>query len=350
MSAVTSPSAGEGPRTSPGRTPRLANAPLLEVEHLYVRYPFLGPVRARLLGVESRFIDAVLDVSFSVQQGRTLALVGESGSGKSSLGRAIMGLTPIAAGSVRFEGQEPLKQGPAALRAYRRNLAMMFQDPISSLSPRRTVKSLITEPFVIHGLRERDLAQEAHRLLALVGLPKDFADRYPHQLSGGQARRVGVARAVALSPLLIIADEPTAGLDVSVQGEILNLMTRLQRELELAYIVITHNLAVVRHVSDEMAIMYMGRFVEHGPTQDVFAHAAHPYTRALLDAQPVPDPDRRGEEVVLRGEIPSLARRPPGCEFHTRCPWVQERCRRERPAVQLLAPDHSHRCHYPLAS
>lgn len=333
----------------PRQAPAISGVPLLEVAHLHVRYPFLGPIQAKLLDVENRFLDAVLDVSFSVREGETLALVGESGSGKSSLGRAIIGLTPIAEGSVRFEGREPLKQGSAARRAYRRNVAMMFQDPISSLSPRRTVRSLITEPFVIHGLRERDMEHEAHRLLALVGLPKDFADRYPHQLSGGQARRVGVARAVALLPKLIIADEPTAGLDVSVQGEILNLMTRLQRELGLAYIIITHNLAVVRHISDQMAIMYMGRFVEYGPTQDIFAHAAHPYTSGLLAAQPVPDPDRRREEVALLGEVPSLARRPSGCEFHTRCPWAQERCRRERPMTHHVTPVHSHRCHFPLA-
>ena len=225
---------------------------------------------------------------------------------------------------------------------------MMFQDPVSSLSPRRTVRALITEPFVVHGMSGRDLEAEARRLLALVGLPKDFAGRYPHQLSGGQARRVGVARAVALSPKLIIADEPTAGLDVSVQGEILNLMTRLQRELGLTYLIITHNLAVVRHVSDEMAIMYMGRFVEHGTTREVFERAAHPYTAGLLAAQPHPDPDRRREEVPLLGEVPSLARRPPGCEFHTRCPRAQPLCRQERPAVHRISPTHIHRCHFPL--
>src|SRR5439155_6973508 len=214
----------------------------------------------------NRFLDAVLDVSFALRAGTTLALVGESGSGKSTLGRAIVGLVPIDGGRVRFQGEEPLKAGAGAARAYHRDVAMMFQDPVSSLSPRRTVRALITEPFVIHGLSERGLDQEAERLLALVGLPKDFAGRYPHQLSGGQARRVGVARAVALLPKLIIADEPTAGLDVSVQGEILNLMTRLQRELGLTYLIITHNLAVVRHVSDETAIMYMGRFVEHAST------------------------------------------------------------------------------------
>ncbi len=322
---------------------------LLEVSRLHVRYPLMGPVRARIVNAPSRFLDAVLDVSFSLRRGTTLALVGESGSGKSTLGRAIAGLVPIAAGTVRFEGAEPLKRNPRGTRAYHRDVAMMFQDPISSLSPRRTVRALITEPFVIHGLSRKDLDAEARRLLALVGLPLDFAGRYPHQLSGGQARRVGVARAVALSPKLIIADEPTAGLDVSVQGEILNLMTRLQRELGLTYLVITHNLAVVRHVSDEMAIMYMGRFVEQGTTREIFGRAAHPYTAGLLAAQPHPDPDRRRETVPLLGEVPSLARRPPGCEFHTRCPRAEARCRAETPAVHRISASHSHRCHFPLS-
>jgi peptide/nickel transport system ATP-binding protein len=321
---------------------------LLEVTNLHVRFPLTGPVKARLIGLENRFLDAVLDVSFSVAAGTTFALVGESGSGKSTLGRAIIGLVPMQAGRVRFDGEEPLLHGRAAIAAYRRHVAMMFQDPVASLSPRLTVKSLITEPFVIHGMKGKDLGAEARRLLALVGLPADFVGRYPHQLSGGQARRVGVARALALSPKLIIADEPTAGLDVSVQGEILNLLARLQRELGLTYLIITHNLAVVRHVSDEMAIMYMGRFLEHGPTRDIFAQAAHPYTHGLLAAQPRPDPDRRRDNVELQGEVPSLAHRPSGCEFHTRCPRARELCRSARPERQTLAPGHDHRCHFPL--
>jgi len=321
---------------------------LLEVTNLHVRFPLTGPVKARLIGLENRFLDAVLDVSFSVAAGTTFALVGESGSGKSTLGRAIIGLVPMQAGRVRFDGKEPLLHGRAAIAAYRRHVAMMFQDPVASLSPRLTVKSLITEPFVIHGMKGKDLGAEARRLLALVGLPADFVGRYPHQLSGGQARRVGVARALALSPKLIIADEPTAGLDVSVQGEILNLLARLQRELGLTYLIITHNLAVVRHVSDEMAIMYMGRFLEHGPTRDIFAQAAHPYTHGLLAAQPRPDPDRRRDNVELQGEVPSLAHRPSGCEFHTRCPRARELCRSARPERQTLAPGHDHRCHFPL--
>jgi oligopeptide/dipeptide ABC transporter ATP-binding protein len=323
---------------------------LLEVSNLHVRFPLTGPVKARLIGLENRFLDAVLDVSFSIAAGTTFALVGESGSGKSTLGRTIIGLVSMQAGSVRFDGEEPLLQGRAAIAGYRRQVAMMFQDPVASLSPRLTVKSLITEPFVIQGMKGKSLDAEARRLLALVGLPPDFVGRYPHQLSGGQARRVGVARALALSPKLIIADEPTAGLDVSVQGEILNLLARLQRELGLTYLIITHNLAVVRHVSDEMAIMYMGRFLEHGPTRDIFAHPAHPYTHGLLAAQPHPDPDRRRDNVELQGEVPSLAHRPPGCEFHTRCPRAQALCRSARPERQTLAPGHDHRCHFPLVA
>jgi oligopeptide/dipeptide ABC transporter ATP-binding protein len=321
---------------------------LLDVSHLHVRYALLGPIRARLFNVASRFLDAVLDVSFTLRRGRTLALVGESGSGKSTLGRAIIGLVPIAGGSVRFEGTEPLHQAQGRTRDFHRNVAMMFQDPISSLSPRRTVRSLVTEPFVVHRLRDKDLDAEARRLLAMVGLPNDFAGRYPHQLSGGQARRVGVARAIALSPKLIIADEPTAGLDVSVQGEVLNLMTRLQRDLGLTYLIITHNLAVVRHVSDETAIMYMGRFVEHGPTKEIFAHPVHPYTAGLIAAQPHPDPGKRRTQVALLGEVPSMARRPEGCEFHTRCPGAKDRCRQTRPETHAISAQHLHRCHFPL--
>ena len=322
---------------------------LLEVDNLHVRFQFLGAIKARLLGIENRFLDAVLDVSFKIEAGTTFALVGESGSGKSTLGRAIIGLVPVASGRVQFDGVEPLRLSGAALADYRRNVAMMFQDPVASLSPRLTVRSLITEPFAIHCLKIKDIDAEAKRLLGLVGLPMDFADRYPHQLSGGQARRVGIARALSLSPKLIIADEPIAGLDVSVQGEVLNLLARLQRELGLTYLIITHNLAVVRHVSDEIAIMYMGRFVEHGPTRTIFARPVHPYTHGLLAAQPQPNPDKRRENVELQGEVPSLVRRPVGCEFHTRCPRVQELCLRVRPEPRLIGPGHEHRCHFPLS-
>jgi oligopeptide/dipeptide ABC transporter ATP-binding protein len=319
---------------------------LLEVSNLHVRFPLTGPVKARLIGLENRFLDAVLDVSFSVAAGTTFALVGESGSGKSTLGRAIIGLVPMQAGRVRFDGEEPLLHGRAAIAGYRRQVAMMFRNPVASLSPRLTVKSLITEPFVIHGMKGKDLGAEARRSAGACGTAGGFRRPLSAPVVGGQARRVGVARALALSPKLI-ADEPTAGPDVSVQGEILNLLARLQRELGLTYLIITHNLAVVRHVSDEMAIMYMGRFLEHGPTRDIFAQAAHPYTHGLL-APAAPRPDRRRDNVELQGEVPSLAHRPSGCEFHTRCPRARELCRSARPERQTLAPGHDHRCHFPL--
>jgi oligopeptide/dipeptide ABC transporter ATP-binding protein len=324
-------------------------AELLKVEDLVVRYRAMGTIAARLAGVRDPYLNAVLEVSLALESGRTLGIVGESGSGKSTLGRAIMGLVLPAGGKIAFDGMSPTGRSDAALRPWRRQMAMMFQDPVASLSPRLTVRSLLMEPFKIHKLRDRDLDAEARRLLAMVGLDSSFASRYPHQLSGGQARRVGVARALALSPKLIIADEPTAGLDVSVQGEVLNLMNRLQRERGLAYIVITHNLPVVRHISDRLAIMYMGRFVEQGATRTIFERPAHPYTEALLTATPVPDPDRRRPPPELKGEVPSLLRRPCGCEFHTRCPYAQERCRTERPLPRLRPPGQTVRCHFPLA-
>lgn len=322
---------------------------LLEVERLHVRFRTGGRIRAALAGLAEPYLDAVLDVSFAIAASTTFALVGESGSGKSTLGRAIIGLVPIRSGSIRFAGAS-LPSGGMALARWRREIAMIFQNPVGSLSPRHTVRSLVAEPFRIHGADSRDPEREVRRLLDLVKLPSDIAGRYPHQLSGGQARRVGVARALALSPKLVIADEPTAGLDVSVQGEILNLLAELQRELALSYLVITHNLALARHVSDTTAVMYMGRFVEHGPSSAIFAQPAHPYAHGLLAAQPRPDPDHRREDVELKGEVPSLARRPAGCEFHTRCPICQERCKAEAPAMRSVFPGRSARCHFPLTT
>ncbi len=322
---------------------------LLKVSNLDVRYALAGPLKAKIAGLSNRYLDAVIDVSFEVARGTTLAIAGESGSGKSTLARAIIGLTPFASGKIEFDGAQPLAKAGGGSRAYHRNVAMMFQDPVSSLSPRRTVQSLITEPFIVHGMRDKDLAAEANRLLLLVGLPKDFASRYPHQLSGGQARRVGVARAIALNPKLILADEPTAGLDVSVQGDILNLLTRLQGEFGITYVIITHNLAIVRHVSDTAAIMYMGRFVEFGPTAEIFAKPLHPYAAALIAAQPNPDPKRRRTIPVLMGEVTSLRNRPSGCEFHPRCSSMKDTCARIIPPVTSPDPSHMVRCHFPIA-
>jgi oligopeptide/dipeptide ABC transporter ATP-binding protein len=328
-------------------------AELLRVEDLVVRYRALGPLAALLAGVRDPFVDAVLEVSFALAAGTTLGIVGESGSGKSTLARAIMGLVRPTAGAIDFDGMSPTARSDAALRPYRRHIAMMFQDPLASLSPRLTVQSLITEPFRIHGVAARDLAapdlrDQARRLLAMVGLDPSFAARYPHQLSGGQARRVGVARALALSPKLVIADEPTAGLDVSAGAQILNLMNDLQERLGLTYLVITHNLTIVDYIADRLAVMYLGKLSEVGPTERILDTPAHPYTHALLSAVSEPDPRlRRGRGRLLPpGEIPSPRNPPPGCRFHTRCPFAEERSRTEVPELEEIAPGHLVACHF----
>ena len=277
-------------------------------------------------------IDAVSGVSLKIEEGKTYGIVGESGSGKSTLARAVAGLHHASEGSIRYRGQELQDLPEREFRKLRREIVMMFQDPIGSLSPRLSIRSLITEPFRIQGMSDRDLDAEAKRLLKMVGLPEEFASRYPYQISGGQARRVGVARALALDPKLLIADEPTAGLDVSIQGEMLNLLARLQDELGLAIMIITHNLNGVRHITDHVGIMYLGKLVEEGPTEKVFATPQHPYTLALLAANPEPDPDAQLMRIELMGEPPSLLNRPSGCEFHTRCPFVQSRCEDDVPS------------------
>ena len=325
--------------------------PLLTVSDMNVRFRTMGPIRAWLKGETKAHVDAVLDVSLSVRPGETLGLVGESGSGKTTFGRAVLNLLKADAGSVTFDGQEILGMDERRFKPLRRDIAMMFQDPIGSLSPRKTVRALITEPLLIHGADGRNLDTEAERLADMVRLPRSLLARYPHELSGGQARRVGVCRALALNPRLIIADEPTAGLDVSVQGEILNLIADLQAEFGLSYIIITHNLPVVRHIADRLAIMYLGRIVEEGPTSEVFANPAHPYTRALVEGVPQPDPDRRRPVTAgISGDVPSLLNRPPGCDFATRCPRVQDACRLAKPPHVEIAPDHEHACLFPLSA
>ncbi|MGI9334461.1 MAG: ABC transporter ATP-binding protein [Gammaproteobacteria bacterium] len=321
---------------------------LLAIDRLRIRFRRLGPIAAFLRGVRDPVLEAVIDASLVLRAGQTYGLVGESGAGKTTLGRAIIGLVRAQSGSIRFQGEELVGLDDSHYKRHRRHIGAMFQDPVASLSPRLTVRSLVAEPFRIHGVKVASIETCVTELLATVGLGPHFLDRYPHELSGGQARRVGVARALALEPSLIVADEPTAGLDVSVQGEILNLMAELQERLGLAYLIISHNLPVVRHVSDRIAIMYLGRFVEQGDAERIFARPAHPYTRALLDGVPQPDPDRRREIVSIEGEVPSLATRPSGCEFHTRCPYAQARCRELAPEREELEPDHFVRCHFPL--
>lgn len=321
--------------------------PLLQITDLRVRFRVKGPARAFIDRDPDPFIDAVMRVSMKLEAGHIYGLVGESGSGKTSLARAVIGLNPVHSGSILFKGRELVNRSERKYKSIRQQMAMMFQDPVGSLSPRLTIRSLITEPFKIHGWKDRQMRAKADRLLEMVNLSSSIGGAYPHQLSGGQARRVGVARALALDPKLIIADEPTAGLDVSVQGEILNLMGRLKEDLGVGFLIITHNLAVVRHVSDRMAVMYLGRLLEKGPTDEVFAHMRHPYTHALLSAHRKPDPDAESDRVELTGDAPSLLNRPKGCEFHERCPFAQDRCRDEFPE-KTAAADHIFYCHFPL--
>lgn len=317
--------------------------PLLDVRNLCVRYRMPVPLGEWLLG-RRRFIDAVIDASFTLREGETLAIVGESGSGKSSLGLALAGLEPIYRGEVRLQGKNPFIVTPGGDLQFHRQVAIVFQDAISSLSPRRTVRQLLGEPYAIHGIHDRDIDAEVTNLLGLVGLTPAIAGRYPHELSGGQARRVGVARAVALSPRLIVADEPTAGLDVSVQAEVLNLMRHLQDRLGISYILVTHNISLIQHVADQVAVMYMGRIVEAGATEAVFGRPSHPYARALIAAQPIPDPDLRRTGAPILGETPSLLRRPTGCEFRTRCPNAFDRCTVEAPPITTRPGGQLSRC------
>ena len=310
---------------------------VLTVRDLRVRY-----------AVSRGFVDVVYGVSLDINRGETTAIVGESGSGKTTLAMALCGLAPVYGGEVCFDGKQLKQDRRNRLSPDRKRVALMFQDPVGSLNPRMTIRKALAEPFRIHRAGSRDPDREALRLLAMVGLGNDFADRYPHQLSGGQARRVGVARALALRPDVLIADEPTAGLDVSVQGEVLNLLSRLQQEMGLGILMITHNLNVVRHVADQMAIMYLGRFIEQGKSQQIFSQPRHPYTAALLSANPSPDPDAQPGQIELLGDVPSLLQRPSGCEFHTRCPRSQARCRSSFPDLTTSTGKQQFNCFFPM--
>ncbi|GLS88523.1 ABC transporter ATP-binding protein [Cypionkella aquatica] len=314
---------------------------LLSVQDLALDLPLRGGLLSALNPKSRRTLQIFADVSFTLNPGETLGLVGESGSGKTTLARALLGLTATTNGSIHFEGHPRRTTGDFA--AMRRDTAMMFQDAIASLSPRMTIGALLAEPLIIHGQPAPKI--KIAEMLALVGLPPDFATRYPHELSGGQARRVGVARALVLNPKLVIADEPTAGLDVSVQGEILNLMTDLKTRLNLSYLIISHNLAMVRHVSDRIAVMYLGRLVEIGPTRETFARPLHPYSQSLIASEPLPDPRKRRQDLAIKGEIPSLLNRPKACVFQGRCPHVQPICRTDPPNLREISPQRFVRCH-----
>jgi len=321
----------------------VSEAPLLDVRHLK-RYFTAGP--ARLFGGAAAQVKAVDDVSFALEAGETLGLVGESGCGKSTLGRSILRLIEPTGGEILYEGRDIVGLRGAALRELRRHLQMVFQDPYSSLNPRLRVGATIREPLDIY--RDGTPAERRRRvdeLLDVVGLNSSFAARYPHELSGGQRQRVGIAAALALKPRVIVADEPVSALDVSVQAQILNLLHRVQQEMRLALVFISHNLSVVEHVSDRVAVMYLGKIVETAPTATLFADPQHPYTKVLLSAIPVPDPTRQLRPVPLAGEIPSPLNPPRGCHFHPRCPEALDVCARVEPPLQGYAPGRAVACH-----
>ena len=320
------------------------SAPLLEVRHL-ARY-FQAGRAGGLLGGSPRMLRAVDDVSFTLRQGETLGLVGESGCGKSTLGRTILRLIEPTSGQVLIDGQDVTALRGPALRQLRRTMQMVFQDPYSSLNPRMRVGASIREPLDIFRIGTAEERRgRVGSLLERVGLDQSYAARFPHELSGGQRQRVGIAAALSLEPRVIVADEPVSALDVSVQAQILNLLHRLQRDLGLSLLFIAHNLDVVQHVSDRVAVMYLGKIVETAPTGRLFALPEHPYTRALLSAIPIPDPTRALHPQPLPGEVPSPLDPPAGCRFHPRCPLAEDICLRIEPPLQEYAPDTAVACH-----
>jgi len=326
-----------------------ANGTLVDVENLRVWFPIKsGLVLDRHVGD----VRAVDDVTFSVGRGETLGLVGESGCGKSTVGRALLRLYQPTSGRIVFDGTDITKLGEGDLRPLRRRMQMIFQDPFASLNPRHSIGRLVGEPLRVHGLASsgREARTRVRELLDRVGLPRDAENRYPHEFSGGQRQRIGIARALAVNPEFIVADEPVSALDVSIQAQIINLLEELQDDFDLTYLFIAHDLAVVRHISDRIAVMYLGSIVEVSPAEELYENPLHPYTISLLSAVPIPDPkvERERETILLSGDLPSPANPPPACRFHTRCPYVQPTlCRDETPELRSL-DDGAHvvACHW----
>jgi oligopeptide transport system ATP-binding protein len=325
-------------------------ANIVEVDDLKVYFP----IRAGIFKTIKGTVKAVDDVTFEVRRGETLGLVGESGCGKSTIGRAMIRLREPTSGTVRFDGVDLTTLKSGDLRRMRRRMQIIFQDPYGSLDPRMTVGSIISEPIETHHLAEGEAKKErVADLLRIVGLDPNYVKRYPHEFSGGQRQRIGVARALAVEPEFIVCDEPISALDVSIQAQVLNLLTDLRDRLGLTYLFVAHDLSVVKHISDRVAVMYLGKIVEVGPPDLVYTAPGHPYTRALLSAVPVPDPaaERKRRRVILQGDVPSPVNPPPGCRFHTRC-WLYERlgkpenCRTIEPPLQVLTTDHRAACHW----
>ncbi|MDR7318527.1 dipeptide ABC transporter ATP-binding protein [Brevibacillus nitrificans] len=315
---------------------------LLVVKNLKKYYPITGGV----LGGEIGVVKAVDDVSFTVKRGETLGLVGESGCGKSTTGRSLLRLIEPTAGEVYFDGVNVSALSVDEMRKMRRDMQIVFQDPFASLNPRHNIEKILEEPLIVHGMgSSAERKKRVQEMLEVVGLSSYHARRYPHQFSGGQRQRIGIARALMLNPKLIVADEPVSALDVSIQSQVLNLMQDLQRDLGLTYLFIAHDLSVVRHISDRVGVMYLGRIVELTSSAQLYSNPLHPYTKALLSAVPTPDPDAARERVILQGDVPSPANPPSGCTFHTRCPHVTDECRTTRPLFQDVGDGHFVACH-----
>ncbi|NQF16334.1 dipeptide ABC transporter ATP-binding protein [Brevibacillus sp. HB1.3] len=318
---------------------------LIEANHIKKYFPIKAGLLSRVIG----HVKAVDDVSFGIRPGETFGLVGESGCGKSTLGRVVLNLQRATSGEVLFDGTNIHQVNRQENLKLRRDMQIIFQDPFGSLNPRFLVSDIIGEPLRVH-LRAsaKEMDERVVELMSLVGLDPSRRNRYPHEFSGGQRQRIGIARSIALSPRFIVADEAVSALDVSVQSQVLNLMMKLQKEMGLTYLFIAHGLNVVRHISDRVGVMYLGKMVEIARTDDLFAQPLHPYTAALLSAIPKPTPHRRQERIVLQGDVPSPANPPSGCRFHPRCPMAQERCSKEIPELIEVGQDRQVACHFPL--
>jgi len=320
-----------------------SNSVLLRTENLVKYYPILGGVFLK----EVASVKAVDGVSITVDKGETLGLVGESGCGKTTLGRAILRLEEPTSGAVYFNNENILDYNPKQLRNLRKEMQIIFQDPFSSLNPRKTVAHIIGEPLLVHGMGNRKARDKrVLELMEVVGLRKEHMRRYPHQFSGGQRQRIGVARALALNPSLIVCDEAVSALDVSIQAQVINLLKDLQEEFDLTYLFISHDLSVVEHISDRVAVMYLGKIVESTTSEKLYRKPLHPYTQALLSASPVPDPTSKRNRIILKGDVPSPIDPPPGCRFHTRCLFAKEACSKREPAYREIDKDHWVACFF----